>query len=86
MTSTEIKKAMQYEKVCQECGKSFTALFGHQKFCESCKKQGYKRSKERAKITLSADTEEMREACLSCTKPRCGGQCERLARVARGKA
>ena len=76
---------MTYEKVCRECGKEFAAAVNHQKFCEDCKAQAYKRGRNRGKVAITADTEEMRELCLRCNRPRCGGMCEELARLARGE-
>lgn len=72
--------------VCQLCGKSYTVTCrGKVKYCDSCKEQGYKQTAERHRITLSADTDAMRQLCLKCTRPRCGGECEDLARLARGE-
>lgn len=73
--------------VCQLCGKSFSVTFqGKVKYCEDCRAEGYKRTSDKNRIALSADTDAMRQMCLKCTRPRCSGQCEELAMLARGEA
>ena len=74
----------EYKKQCQICGKQFTTSGRCAKFCNDCKAVGYKMGKKKFTVKVSHDTEAMREACLSCTRPRCGGECERLAIIAKG--
>lgn len=75
-----------YEKICRECGTKFTAAVNNTKFCQACRKAVYKKNKQKHKVFLLNDSEAMRQACLNCRRPRCGGECEELARVARGEA
>ncbi len=74
------------EVSCVVCGARFTIKANCAKYCERCKKEAYEKKKKQHQVTLLCDTEEMLQACLKCTRPRCGGECEELACVARGEA
>ena len=70
-----------YKKICRVCGAHFTSPANNTKYCQACRKKAYKKDK----VVLLNDTEAMRRACLQCERPRCSGECEELARVARGE-
>ena len=79
-------------KNCKVCGKEFSTNTLKREYCADCKvivkKENMRRARENwnatAAIRMSADTEEMRNCCLNCTRPKCGGECEELAKIARG--
>lgn len=75
------------EFVCQVCGKTFKACATYKKYCDDCKKRAYNKRiqkyNQKCKVNTSDDTEEMRLACLNCTRPSCAGECEKLAALAR---
>ena len=75
-----------YERVCEFCGSVYETPVNNTKFCPACRKKAYERNRIKDKVACLNDTEAMRQACLNCTRPRCGGQCEELARIARGEA
>lgn len=77
---------MTYEKICWECGTRFATMSSCAKFCESCREIAYKKGRKRHSVALLNDTDAMVQACLTCSKLNCGGECERLAKVARGEA
>jgi hypothetical protein len=72
-----------YTKECTICGNEYIAPRRYSKYCDNCRKIGYKLSEKRRSVKMNNDTEEMRNACLTCPKPKCGGQCERLALIAK---
>lgn len=75
---------------CGECGADVIALTKNSKYCSTCRhivmrrqqRESHKRKQEEKKlgiVKISADTDEMRNMCLNCTRPRCGGECRELA-------
>lgn len=85
---------MEKEMICLMCGKKCIVPSLRRKFCDDCQgkarresaRKARKRRNERITIRVSADTEEMRNLCLNCTKKGCSGECEELARIAKGVA
>ena len=73
---------------CKECGKEFGAPSRRRKVCDECIKERGRiyRRKRNAEVTIrvSDDTDEMRSFCLNCTREKCIGECEELAKIARG--
>jgi DNA-directed RNA polymerase subunit RPC12/RpoP len=73
--------------LCTVCGKEFEAQTRKAMYCPECKIIVIKdRAKlaNKDRVQVLDDTDDMRMMCLHCTKPRCRGECEELAKIAKG--
>lgn len=73
-----------YKMICLECGRE--ELRGARaKYCTECIKKARKSHKQAYQkhvfIAVSHDTDAMRSMCLSCTRPKCTGNCAELAQL-----
>ena len=77
--------------VCKRCGQKVEVETRSFKYCPECRiivdrelaRAARKRRYETTTVTMSADTDEMRNLCLNCTRPRCCGECAELANIAK---
>ena len=72
--------------VCTVCGKEFEAQTLRARYCPECRVNVTRKRNRLAthqRVQVVDDTDDMRNLCLNCTKPRCRGECDELARLSK---